>query len=238
MVPPRPRQAHRHRSFGRTQCNKHRRQCAPQIDVRYKLSFADGMVQRGLTETPIQGSSAGTSAVAGACAAPQNSQDLRAIGNQRIVGVSLASVSSVFDRFKLADGTPNSPALCFRNEAHFLMTDPSATATYATVSGPGLSGGYKLISPRVLATAPEFAGKPGNTQDPWAEDTFRICWSAGSSAFADAAAADCTRNGVELKALRVQNADPAALDQAFAVFGFTAAAPIRSMFSLTMAGRL
>lgn len=192
-----------------------------EIDVRYNLSFADGMVQRSLTETLVQGSSAGTSTVAGACGTPQNSQDLRALGNQRIVGFSLASVSSVFDRFKLADGTPNSPARRFRNEVRFLVTDPSATATYATVSGPGLSGGYKLISPQVLATAPEFAGKPGNTQDPLAEDTFRICWTAGSASLADATVADCTRNGAELNALRVQNADPAALDQAFVALGFT-----------------
>lgn len=193
-----------------------------EIDVRYNLSFADGMVQRGLTETLIQGSSAGTSTVAGACAMAQNSQDLRLLGNQRIVGFNLSSISTVFNRFKLADGTPQSPARRFRSEVRFTVTDPSATATYATVSGPGIAGAYKLVSPRLLATAPEFAGKPGNTQDPLPEDSFRLCWAAGSAGLADAAVADCTQNGAELNALRVQNTDAAALDQAFGALGFTA----------------
>lgn len=193
-----------------------------EIDVRYNLSFADGLVQRGITETLVQGSSAGTSTVAGACAMAQNSQDFRLLGNQRIVGFSLSSVSTVFNRFKLADGTPQSPARRFRSEVRFTVTDPSATATYATVSGPGIAGAYKLVSPRLLATAPEFAGKPGNTQDPLPEDSFRLCWAAGSAGLADAAVADCTQNGAELNALRVQNTDAAALDQAFGALGFTA----------------
>lgn len=193
-----------------------------EIDVRYNLGFADGMVQRGLTETLVQGSSAGTSTMAGACAMAQNSQDLRLLGNQRIVGFSLASVSTVYNRFKLADGTPQTPSRRYRTEVRFVVTDPSATATYATVSGPGIPGAFKLISPRLLATAPEFAGKPGNALDPVAEESFKICWTAGSAGLADAAVADCTQNGAELNALRLQNTDAAALDQGFAALGFTA----------------
>lgn len=121
-----------------------------EIDVRYNLGFADGMVQRSITETLVQGSSAGTSTAAGACAMPQTSQDLR------------------------------------------------------------------------LATAPEFAGKPGNSLDPVPEDAFRICWTAGSAGLADAAVADCTQNGAEINAVRVQNTDAAALDRAFAALGFAA----------------
>jgi hypothetical protein len=193
-----------------------------EIDVRYNLGFADGMVQRSITETLVQGSSAGTSTAAGACAMPQTSQDLRLLGNQRIVGFSLASLSTVYNRFKLADGTPQSPAVRFRNEVRFIVTDPSAKATYATVSGPGIPGAYKLMSPRILATAPEFAGKPGNSLDPVPEDAFRICWTAGSAGLADAAVADCTQNGAEINAVRVQNTDAAALDRAFAALGFAA----------------
>lgn len=193
-----------------------------EIDVRYNLSFADGMVQRGLTDTLVQGSSAGTSTVAGACAMAQNSQDFRLLGNQRIVGFNLSAISTVYNRFKLADGTPQSPAVRFRNEVRFIVTDPSAKATYATVSGPGIPGAYKLVSPRILGTAPEFAGKPGNSLDPLPEDAFRICWAAGSAGLADAAVADCTQNGAEINALRVQNTDAAALDRAFGALGFTA----------------
>jgi len=84
------------------------------------------------------------------------------------------------------------------------------------------SGACKLVSPRLLATAPEFAGKPGNSLDPVPEDAFRICWTAGSAGLADAAVADCTQNGAEINAVRVQNTDAAALDRAFAALGFAA----------------
>lgn len=193
-----------------------------EIDVRYNFTFTDGLVQRGLQDTLVQGSSAGTPAASGTCATPQNAQELRLLGNRRLVGFGISSVSSVTNRFKLADGTPLSPARRFRSEVRFNVSDPSGVATYATVSGPGIPTAYKLVSPRLLATAPEFAGKPGNSLDPVAEENFKACWSANSAGLADAAAADCTANGAEINALRVQNTDAAALDQAFGALGITA----------------
>ncbi|MFN9476491.1 hypothetical protein [Acidovorax sp.] len=193
-----------------------------EIDVRYNLTFTDGMVQRGIQETLVQGSSAGTATVAGACAAPQNSQDLRLLGNQRIVGFGVTSISAVYNRFKLADGTAQSPARRFRSEVRYNLTDPSGVATYAILSGPGIATAFKLVSPRLLATAPEFAGKPGNALNPPVDETFKACWSTGAASIAEAATADCTANGAELNATRVQNTDAAALDQAFNALGFTA----------------
>lgn len=193
-----------------------------EIDVRYNLTFTDGMVQRNVSETLIQGSSAGTSTVAGVCSSPMSSENLRLLGNQRVVGFNVSAVSALYNRFKLSDGTPQTPARRLRNEVRFNVTDPSNTATYAILTGPGIPEAYKLVSPRLLATAPEFAGKPGNALDPIAEETFKICWTAGSAGLAAASTADCTRNGAELNASRVQNTDPAALDQAFSALGFTA----------------
>lgn len=192
-----------------------------EIDVRYNFTYPDGMVQRGLQETLVQGSSAGTSTAAGACNTPQNSQDLRVLGNQRIVNFSVTSISALYNRFKLADGTAQTPARRFRSEVRYTLTDPSGVATYAVLSGPGIATAYKLVSPRLLATAPEFAGKPGNSLNPPVDETFKACWSTGSAAIADAASADCTANGAELNATRVQNADAAAVDQAFGSLGFT-----------------
>lgn len=193
-----------------------------EIDIRYNLTFTDGIVQQGLAETIVQGSSSGTTTAAAACAVPQNSQEWRALGNQRVVGFNLASLSVIYNRFKLADGTAQSPARRYRNEVRLNVTDPGRNATYAVVSGPGIPTAYKMVSPRLLATAPEFAAKPGNSLDPAADETFKICWNTGSSALAEAAAADCTQNGAELNAVRVQNTDAVAVDQAFAAIGFTA----------------
>lgn len=193
-----------------------------EIDVRYELVYADGVVQ-STTERFIQGSSAGTRTAVGACAAPQVSQELRSLGNQRIVGTSVTGISFLIDRYKLADGTPLNPARLYRSEIRFNIVDPGGHATYATVSGPGIVGSaYKMISPRLLRSAPEFTGKVGNFVDWNDAETFKACRNPTDSNYADASIADCTTNGAVSNVWRATNANPATMDAAFATYGFQA----------------
>lgn len=195
-----------------------------EIDVRYEQVYADGVVQ-STTERFIQGSSAGTKTAVGACATPQVSQQLRSLGNQRVVGTSVTAISYLFDRYKLADGTPQaSAARVYRNEIRFNIVDPGQHATYATISGPGIVGSaYKMISPRLLRSAPEFAGKVGNYVD-WSDsETFKACRHAtNANMYADAPEADCTVHGAVSNVWRATDTKPATVDAIFATFGFQA----------------
>lgn len=194
-----------------------------EIDVRYELVYADGAVQT-TTERLIQGSSAGTKTAVGACATPQVSQELRSLGNQRIVGTSVTSISFLLDRYKLVDGTPlTTAARQYRSEIRFNILDPGGHATYATISGPGIVGSaYKMVSPRLLRSAPEFVGKIGNFVD-WSDtDTFKACRNPTDSNYADAAVADCTTNGAASNVWRATNTTPATVDASFATYGFQA----------------
>lgn len=193
-----------------------------EIDVRYERVNADGMVQV-ILETFVQGSSSGTRWPTGPCATPQVSQELRWLGNQRIVGASVTPRSIVLDRYKLADGTPHNPAQLFRSEIRFNVTDPGNFATYATITGPGIRGTYKLVSPRLLRSAPEFAGKIGNYVD-WSDtEPFKACRNPTDANYADAAVADCTANGASSNNWIATNVDPAVVDQVFSGYGFVAA---------------
>lgn len=194
-----------------------------EMDVRYDIVYTDGTVET-TRETVIQGSSAGVRTPLGVCGTPQASQQLRSFGNRRIVGTSVSALTILQDRYRLSDGAPqaNGPRL-YRNEIRFNVSDPGNVATYATISGPGIVGSaYKLISPRLLRSAPEFAGKVGNFVDWEDADTFKACRNANDNNYADAALANCVVNGAVGNNWRAQGIDPAQVDAAFAGYGFAA----------------
>ena len=196
-----------------------------EIDVKYDLVYADGMVVPQ-NETYIQGSSAGSRMADGSvCATPQVSQDLRVFGNRRIVGTSVVSLNIVVDRNRLSDGTPlTTNARLYRNEIRFNVVDHANVATYATISGPGIVGSaYKLISPRLLRSAPEFAGKYGNFVDWKDTDAFMACRiGSTNNNFADAEQADCVTHGAGSRSWRSNTTVAADADTQFASFGFRA----------------
>ncbi len=192
-----------------------------EIDVRYKVTYSNGQAVT-VTETLIQGSSAGSAMPAGTCSTAQDSQDLRYFGNRRIVGAGVGSANVVIDRFKLADGTAQSQPKNYRSEFRINVTDPAGVATYAVISGPGIPSAYKLLSPRLLRSAPEFAGKTGNYVDWLDSDTFKVCRQPGSSGFAEASTANCVSDGATANTRQALGADAAAVDQAFTAFGHEA----------------
>lgn len=161
-----------------------------EVDVRFDEKYTDGTTATGQTETLVAGSTSGT------CATPQNSADLRALGDQRVVSVRLVSrnISRMFHR--LSDGEPRGTGQV-RREIRFRVNDPGNKASYAVVSWASASGprSLKLLSPRIARDAPEMAGKPGNAT--YADtDPFRICGSESNFSTANAATADCTQFGV------------------------------------------
>ncbi len=196
-----------------------------EIDVRYELVYADGMVVPQ-SETLIQGSSAGSRMADGsACATPQVSQEVRVLGNRRIVGTSVTSLNMIIDRYKLSDKTPLATnARLYRNEIRFNVSDPAKVATYATISGPGIVGSaYKLISPRLLRSAPEFAGKYGNFVDWKDAESFMACRiGANNYNYADAEQADCVTYGAGSRNWRSNATNAADADAQFAGYGFVA----------------
>lgn len=188
-----------------------------EIDVRAQVVYADGMLD---TEqyTLVQGSTQGR------CATPQVSQELRILGNRRVVGVSVTAMNMLLDRYRLADGAPQATApRLYRNEVRFNINDRAGVATYATISGPGIVGSaYKMVSPRLLRSAPEFAGRVGNFVDWKDDDTFKACRNATNNNYADATQADCVANGAVSNNWRAQGTDPAQVDSDFAGYGFVA----------------
>ncbi len=196
-----------------------------EIDVKYDLVYSDGTVVPQ-NETLIQGSSAGSRMADGSvCTTPQVSQDLRVLGNRRVVETSVTSLNMTLDRYKLSDGTPlTTNARLYRNEIRFNIVDHANVATYATISGPGIVGSaYKLISPRLLRAAPEFAGKYGSFVDWKDSDAFMACRiGPTNNNYADAEQADCVTHGAGSRSWRSNTTVAADADTQFASFGFRA----------------
>jgi hypothetical protein len=96
-------------------------------------------------------------------------------------------------------------------------------ATYAIITGPGLSvsatgaaGSLKLLSVRLLRTAPELAGKVGNAVDWRDTDSWRACNNAAITNYAAAETADCVANGANTNTWGYyNNASGTALDTSF-----------------------
>ena len=178
-----------------------------EIDVKYDVAYKDGSkfespADTTLDETIISGSSAGAKLADGsACVTPDSKTDWRFYGNRKLVRTAVTASNERIDRTSLATGLPVSPAVVYSKYLNLVVQDPANVATYAIITGPGLSvttlgavGSLKLLSVRVLRTAPERAGKPGNVVD-WRDvDSWRMCQNAaGNNAAADTA--DCVVNG-------------------------------------------
>ena len=147
-----------------------------EIDVRYVVDYRDGTRDEKATQTLISGSSAGSTLADGsACAASQDSADLRFFGNRKIANTFVTASNEVEDRVLLATGLFATPAVTYNRYIRLGVSDPAKIATYATISGPGLTTTLKMVSPRLLRDDPLFAGKNGNFVDWRDTDTFKFC---------------------------------------------------------------
>jgi hypothetical protein len=175
-----------------------------EIDIQYSITYTDGSRDQTATSTIISGSSAGSTNPDGsACVTSENKPQWRFYGNQKKIDFDMVAYNELNNRFLLSNGADMTPAETFNNYIQIALRDPANVATYYTIDGPGIrsfSTGQTLtiigISPRVLRSAPEFAGKVGNAVD-WRDiDSFRFCRvSPTNGSFANAPAADCPTNG-------------------------------------------
>ena len=200
-----------------------------EIDVQYVIDYRDGTKDEKATQTLITGSSAGSTLADGsACAASQDSADLRFFGNRKIANTFVNASNEREERYQLATGLVIAPKLFYNRYITLGVRDPAKIATYATISGPGLTSApgvpatFKMVSPRLLRDDPLFAGKVGNFVDWRDTDTFRICRTpTGGLAAADVA--DCVTNGAATDRFGHFGAtDPLVQDTAFNALGITA----------------
>ena len=200
-----------------------------EIDVQYVIDYLDGTKDDKATQTLITGSSAGSTLADGsACNAAQDSADLRFFGNRKIANTFVNASNERLDRLQLANGNPATTPLTYNRFITLGVRDPAKIATYATISGPGLTSApgvpatFKMISPRLLREDALFAGKNGNFVDWRDTDTFRACRTS-TGTFAAADVADCVTNGATGAGWGNFGAtDPAAQDTAFNTLGVTA----------------
>lgn len=171
-----------------------------EVDVQYDIHHADGTVNVANRETLIHGSSAGSTLLNGApCATPESRAEWRFHGNRRVVRVSVHARNVRTEYHALDTGASLSPGVGYSKYIGLLVSDPGRVATYATVSGPGLTVNgqpavFKLLSPRILRDDPLLAGKTGHEVDAQDTDAFRVCRTAAGG-YAEASQADCVRNG-------------------------------------------
>ena len=200
-----------------------------EIDVKYVIDYVDGTKDDKATQTLITGSSAGSTLADGsACAAAQDSASLRFLGNKRVASTFVNASNEKIERLQLASGLNATPPLTYNRYITLGIRDPAKVATYATISGPGLTSAsgvpatFKMVSPRLLRDDPLFAGKNGNFVDWRDTDTFRVCrTSTGSLAAADVA--DCVTNGATSANWGNFNAtDPSVQDSNFDSLGLAA----------------
>ena len=170
-----------------------------EIDYQYDIVYKDGSTARDAKETLVSGSSAGTPG----CSTPQTGNALRFLGNQKKVGFSLLARASREERYTIAAGAPLSPSVRYRRDIRVSVTDPLGNATYVVVSGPGPAAtvngvsvpwSWKMVSPRVMRSAPEMAGKTGNYINFLDDDSFRYCGISGTGTPV-ASASDCLTFG-------------------------------------------
>jgi len=169
-----------------------------EIEVQYDFIYRDGSTARGTTSTLISGSSAGSPG----CSTPQNSAGLRDLGNRRLVSVSVRGNNIREQRYSIVGGAALDPLVRFRREVEFVITDPMANGNYAVVTGPGPTNtvnnvvypfSMKLLSVRLLRSAPELHGKSGNFLNWLDDDTWRNC-ALPSGAVPVVQLVDCVAN--------------------------------------------
>ena len=178
-----------------------------EIDIKYTINYKDGTKDEVAEITIISGSSSGAKLADGStCATPDSKTDWRFYGNRKVVETSVTATNERTERTALATGLPLSPAVVYSKYITLFVSDPAKVATYAIVTGPGLGfgatgtfngtpGSLKLLSVRLLRSAPELAGKPGNTVDWLDTDAFRSCNNAAGTASTPAATANCAVDG-------------------------------------------
>lgn len=203
-----------------------------EIDIKYVINYKDGTKNEVTEETIISGSSAGAKLADGStCATPDSKSDWRFYGNRKVVRTNVSGVNERIDRTSLATGLPLATPVVYSKYLNLIVQDPANVATYAIITGPGLSvttagaaGSLKLISVRVLRTTAELAGKPGNVLD-WRDiDNWRTCQNAAGNNVAAAATADCVAHGANIGNSwgYYNNASGAALDTSFATLNIKA----------------
>ena len=172
-----------------------------EVDVQYDIGYADGSRTRDVRETLISGSSAGTPG----CASAQSSAGWRFLGNQRLVGFSLDARTLREARHSMATGAALNPEVRYRRDIRVRVSDPLANATHVVVSGPGpgvtVNGvnqlwAWKMVSPFLMRSAPELAGKSGNYVNFEDDDGFRYCGVNGTGT-PQASLADCLTYGAQ-----------------------------------------
>jgi hypothetical protein len=103
------------------------------------------------------------------------------------------------------------------NATHVVVSGPGPGAT---VGGASVPFSLKLISPRLLRSAPELLGRPGNYLNWLDDDLWRYCRAAGSGTPV-AAIADCTGLGATSFETGVTTGTPnATADQSFSNLGW------------------
>lgn len=183
-----------------------------EIDVQYDVTYPDGSADIGLTQTLISGSSAGTPN----CSTAQTGSALRYLGNRKLVQVSARGRNIRDERYSLATGAAQSPAVNYRREVRWYIVDPEGRATYVIVNGPGPSAqvngvgqpfSLKFVSPWVMRSAPEFAGRTGNYLNWQDDDGFRYCNVSGGGVPL-ASLADCSALGANSDSWGITTATP------------------------------
>ena len=169
-----------------------------ELDVEYDLVYRNGTTFRDRQKL-VSGSSSGTPG----CLAAQTGSAWRALGNQQLVGTAVRASNIRDQRYSISSGAPLSPAVTYRREIEFAITDPMGNATYAIVTGPGPTNttgnvtrqfSMKFLSVRLLRSAPELVGKPGNFLNWRDDDSWRNCRLA-SGAVPVVDLVDCVAGG-------------------------------------------
>lgn len=198
-----------------------------ELDVQYDITFADGSFLAANIGTVVSGNTIGTPG----CSTGQSTSDWRFFGNQQLVQATARSRNIRDERYLISNGGVASPAVNLTRDVQWVVTDPMANATYVVVSGPGpaatvggvaTSFSLKMISPRLLRSAPELANANGNFLNWMDDDGFRYCRIAGSGV-ALAALADCVGQGARDNTMGITTSTPnATADASFDNLGFVA----------------
>ncbi|NRF72366.1 hypothetical protein HLB44_35850 [Aquincola sp. S2] len=198
-----------------------------EVDVQYEQRFKDGSTDRNVRQTLVTGSTYGTPR----CTTPQSDPSWRMLGDQRLVSVAVRARNL---RTETYDGTrtPAQTSVSHRREVRWMITDPMGHASYVIVTGPRVifAGAptrqtFKFLSPRILRSAPELAGKRGNYLNWRDEDTFRFCDVPTESTPTPAATVDCAATGASIDNWGWTTATPdVQADAKFANLGLVAGA--------------
>lgn len=199
-----------------------------EVDLSYDIVYKDGSSAKDVNETLISGSSSGTPG----CSTAQTGTGWRFFGNQRLVSFALHARSTRELRYDINTGAPLNNSQRYRRDIRVQVTDPMANAKYVVVSGPGPAAlvngslvpwSWKMVSPFLMRSAPELAGKAGNFINFENDDSFRYCGIAGTGTPV-ASASDCLTYGAQGDSWGFGfTATPnAAADQSFAEQGWVA----------------